>query len=406
MQIPAKPVKGHGIVVVGAQWGDEGKGKILDVLAANFRLFVRFNGGANVGHTIKHGGITVATHLLPSAILYHRRTLLLGQGMVIDPEALLQEIEAIKKLGGLEDSTIYVDRYAHVILPEHKEADRERNKHLGTTGRGIGPCYEDRVGRRGRRFHDLLNGAHPELKTVLDELGKHVRFIDTSRHLHEKLTLGYTVLFEGAQGVLLDVDYGTYPYVTSSSTLAQNAALSCGLPMHFFRTIIGVTKAYTTRVGEGPFPTELVDATGEYIRKTGNEFGATTGRPRRCGWLDVAALRYAIRISGITHLALTKLDVLSGMKTVKVCIGYKVGDKIYDEIPLREGLTETAESVYQDVQGWPSFGGVRYMSDLPDEVRKFVKHIEELVGIPVLIVSTGQDADATIVTDGSAITGA
>lgn len=382
-----------GTVVVGAQWGDEGKGKIVDVLSAGLYTVVRFGGGANAGHTIQRNDLKVATHLLPSAVFRPRRSLFLARGMVIDLPVLVAEIEAIRSVGGLENSIVYIDLDAHIVLPAHQETDRERNKHIGTTGRGIGPAYEDRIARRGLRIRDLLS-AQTEVVEKLRAMD-FVRFVDTSEILYNKLADDTPVLFEGAQGVLLDIFHGTYPYVTSSHTVASAAATSCGLPMKFMKHVIGVSKAYTTRVGEGPFPTELKDETGNRLREIGAEFGATTGRPRRCGWLDIPALRYAIRVSGIEYLALTKLDILSGFGEVKVCIAYRLGEATYKV--LNTGLPlDKIQPVYETLAGWEKFRQTKYFTDLPDMARAYVKHIEELLDVRVAIVSVGADTSATI----------
>lgn len=386
-----------GIVVVGAQWGDEGKGKIVDVMSAGLYSVVRFGGGANAGHTIKRGDIKVATHLLPSAVFRPRRSLFLAKGMVIDMPVLVDEIVAIKLVGGLENTTIYIDLDAHVVTDTHKHVDRERNKHIGTTGCGIGPAYEDRVGRRGVRIRDLLVAQPPLYKEAVEKLRAmdFVRFTDTSEILYDKLADDVPVLFEGAQGVLLDIFHGTYPYVTSSNTVASAAATSCGLPMRFMKRVIGVSKAYTTRVGEGPFPTELKDETGNRLREVGAEFGATTGRPRRCGWLDIPALRYAIRVSGIEYLALTKLDILSGLGDVKICVAYKLGEATHKVLGPNLAL-DKIQPVYETFAGWEEFRPTKYFTDLPDAARAYVKHIEELLGVRVAIVSVGADTQATI----------
>lgn len=386
-----------GIVVVGAQWGDEGKGKIVDVLSAGLYNVVRFGGGANAGHTIQRDDIKVATHLLPSAVFRPRRSLFLARGMVIDLPVLVEEIGAIKQVGGLENSTIYIDLDAHVVTETHKRIDEERNQHLGTTKRGIGPAYEDRVGRRGVRIRDLLVAQPPHYKEVMEKLRAmdFVRFVDTSEILYNKLADDVPVLFEGAQGVLLDIFHGTYPYVTSSHTVASAAATSCGLPMKFMKRVIGVSKAYTTRVGEGPFPTELKDEAGNRLREVGAEFGATTGRPRRCGWLDIPALRYAIRVSGIEYLALTKLDILSGFGDVKICTAYKLGEATHKV--LNTGLPlDQVQPVYETLAGWEKFKSTKYFTDLPDAARAYVKHVEELLDVRVAIVSVGADTQATI----------
>lgn len=386
-----------GTVVVGAQWGDEGKGKIVDVMSAGFYTVVRFGGGANAGHTIQRDDVKVSTHLLPSAVFRPRRSLFLARGMVIDLSVLVEEIGAIKRVGGLENTMIYIDLDAHVVTEAHKYVDRERNKHIGTTGRGIGPAYEDRIGRRGMRIRDLLVTQPPHYREAVEKLRTmdFVRFTDTGEILYDKLADDVPVLFEGAQGVLLDIFHGTYPYVTSSHTVASAAATSCGLPIKLMKRVIGVSKAYTTRVGEGPFPTELQDETGNRLREIGAEFGATTGRPRRCGWLDIPALRYAIRVSGIEYLALTKLDILSGLPAVKVCVAYKLGEATHKV--LNTGLPlDKVQPVYETLESWEKFKPTKYFTDLPQAARAYVKHIEELLGVGVAIVSVGADTGATI----------
>jgi adenylosuccinate synthase len=420
------------VVVVGAQWGDEGKGKIVDLLTQDADVVVRFQGGNNAGHTLVVGGEKTVLHLIPAGILHPGKSCVVGNGVVIDPEVLVMEIDRLKGKGGMkDDSQLAVSLDAHVIMPWHKAIDIAREAaagagKIGTTGRGIGPTYEDKVARRGMRIRDLLDPARlarkvkdrlpaacEELKRLgapcdLDEvaivkryteLGQRVAVYakDVSLWLHAALKAGKQLLFEGAQGTMLDVDHGTYPFVTSSNTVAGNAVIGCGLGPKAVDYVLGISKAYSTRVGGGPYPTELKDALGEKIRQVGNEFGATTGRPRRTGWIDILALRYAARVNGLDSLAITKLDVLTGLEKVKLGVAYKMDGKTLTEMPTDLEQLERCEAVYEELPGWTEkVGHLRTWDDLPSNARAFLKRIEELVGVPVTGVSVGADRGETI----------
>ncbi len=422
------------VVIVGAQWGDEGKGKVVDLYSEFADVVVRFGGGANAGHTLVVDGVKLVTHLVPSGVLHGRgRRFFLAQGMVIDPATLREEIAQLAERGVVLGDNLVIAAGAHVILPLHKLVDEAREAGraaIGTTKRGIGPAYEAKMARRGVRFADLLD--EPRLRELIEHnleevgpyllargkqpptvdsmvkeflahgvaLGRHVH--DASRLIAGEMRRGQHVLFEGAQGALLDVDHGTYPYVTSSTTTAAGACSSCGIGPTEITSVIGITKAYTTRVGGGPFPTEETGALGEKLRQAGGEFGATTGRPRRCGWLDAAALRRAVRLSGISALALTKVDVLSGMGPLKVCVGYRMkgpaGPIVSDELPAELRDLQDAEPVYEEYEGWSeSLRELRDLDALPAAARRYLRRIEELTGVPLALVSVGPGRAETIV---------
>ncbi len=418
-------------VLIGAQWGDEGKGKIVDILTRDTPIIARYQGGANAGHTLKFDGKKFVLHLIPSGIFHTHSTCVVGNGVVIDPVQLLKEIDAVKEMGANPETQLKVSKTAHVILPYHKVLDsvRETSKgdnKIGTTGRGIGPAYVHKMGRTGVRMMDLLDektlrsrveSALVETNTLLTnlydaepiesdsivkeylEIGKKVApyLCDTSLLLHEAYKKGQKILLEGAQGALLDVDHGTYPFVTSSSPTSGGATTGTGLPPNAIRKVMGITKAYCTRVGNGPFPTELFDETGDSIRSVGQEFGATTGRPRRCGWLDMVALRYAVRISGINELVVTKLDVLNHLDEIKICVAYTVNGKTVTEIPLSVDELENATPVYETFKGWKKdLAYATSFSELPDEVKVFLNYIEEQTEAEIVIVSNGPDRKETI----------
>jgi adenylosuccinate synthase len=418
------------VVIVGAQWGDEGKGKVVDLYTEFADIVVRYSGGSNAGHTLVVDGQKVITHLVPSGVVRAGKKCVLGDGMVIEPEVLLREIRELKGKGLLQnDADLVVSARAHVILPYHKEIDalREKGKGaLGTTKRGIGPAYEAKAGRRGIRAGDLLREGRLKelLARNLDELNPYVerlggtafalepllqealaagaelkRYLaDTSRFLYKAHKSGRDILFEGAQGTLLDVDHGTYPYVTSASTVAAGACSGSGLGPTTIDSVIGICKAYTTRVGGGPFPTELTGAMDERLRRAGEEFGATTGRPRRTGWLDVAALRYAVRVNGLQGLAMTKLDVLRGVSPIKVCVGYRLGGKPQDEIPLDPEDIVQAEPIYEEIEGFAEeIQSKREFDDLPAGAKRFVRRVEALTETPICLVSVGPSRNETIV---------
>lgn len=420
------------VVIVGAQWGDEGKGKIVDLYTEHARWVVRYAGGANAGHTLVVGGEKLVVRLLPSGILRPEVHCVLGQGMVIDLEVLAQEVDDLTRRGhvGVMERLFVSDR-AHLILPYHQEVDglRERrtDRALGTTKKGIGPAYEDKVRRTGVRGADLrdrdrlgrrvtealeawaptleaLGGQVPRVSDVLERLEPlRQRFLprlaETSRLLDAALRAGEPVLFEGAQGTLLDVDSGTYPYVTSSSAASGGAATGAGVGPNRIDTVVGLTKAYTTRVGAGPFPTELEGVLAERLREAGGEYGAVTGRPRRTGWLDLPALRYAARVNGLDGLALTKLDVLSGFSPLRVCVAYETPEGRTEDLPIElMHRPELARPVYEELPGWAeSLAGVRTLDELPPAARRYVRFLEEGTGVPVFLVSVGQDRRDTIV---------
>jgi adenylosuccinate synthase len=423
------------VIVVGAQWGDEGKGKVVDLLTERAHTVVRYGGGANAGHTLVIDGQKLVTHLVPSGVCHPGKSCVLGDGMVIDPQTLLEELAQCQARGLLAHGELLVGLGAHVILPYHKLIDGLREDHaaragraIGTTRRGIGPAYEAKAGRRGVRVRDLRKPARlRELVTAnLDELGPLITHLggtspsaaeverwiddalaagqalaphtgDASRHVAHAIAAGHHVLFEGAQGCLLDLDHGTYPYVTSSSTIAAGACQSAGIGPTAIHAVVGITKAYATRVGAGPFPTELHGEMGERLRKAGGEYGATTGRPRRCGWLDLPALRMGARLSGMTALALTKLDVLSDLHEVSVCIGYRVDGKELDEPPIDPDDIARAEPVFRRFPGWGRLpSDARDITDLPGPARAYVETIERMAGVRFCLVSVGPDRNETI----------
>ncbi|HJA77627.1 MAG TPA: adenylosuccinate synthase [Candidatus Desulfovibrio gallistercoris] len=421
------------IVIIGAQWGDEGKGKIVDMLSAESDLIVRFQGGNNAGHTIKVDGKETILHLIPSGILHEGKTCLIGNGVVLDPEVFLKEVDALAAKGvDVSPARLGISPKTHLILPYHKVIDQAREakragKKIGTTGRGIGPCYEDKVARIGVRAGDL---AQPDLlrekvrfalleKNVLlkelykfdpvDEnsvleslLAQAARLTpyltDVSAAVADAQARGQVVLFEGAQGIHLDIDHGTYPFVTSSNTVASSAAAGSGTGPHALHRIVGIVKAYSTRVGSGPFPTELEDDTGSYLRAQGHEFGATTGRPRRCGWLDAVVLRETVRLNSLTEIALTKLDVLQGLPALQVCVAYELDGKRLDYMPQGEGELARVRPVYEELPGFEQdISGCTSFEQLPESVRRYVERIEELTGVRISMVSVGPDRQATIV---------
>jgi adenylosuccinate synthase len=420
------------VVVVGAQWGDEGKGKVVDLLTERAQVVARWGGGANAGHTLVVDGQKHVTHLIPSGILRPGVTCVLGEGMVIDPRKLLEEMATFRKSGLLaSDRDLVIAGRAHVVLPHHRDIDAFREARpggIGSTKRGIGPTYESKASRTGVRVEDLirpdrfarclarnlasvtpllreLGAPEPDAEAIVREyeaIGREIRpFVrDASRFLYEQIKAGKNVLFEGAQGVLLDLDHGTYPYVTSSSTTAGGACAACGIGPTLVDEVLGIVKAYATRVGNGPFPTELLDDTGDRLREVGAEFGATTGRPRRCGWLDIPALRLAVRLSGIQHLALTKLDVLAGLDVVKLCVGYRLRGELLDELPVDPDDVEAIEPVYEELPGWAVADGgrpaPRALTDLPAAAQRYVARIRELVGLPFALVSLGPGREETI----------
>jgi len=419
-----------GVVIIGAQWGDEGKGKIVDLFTERADVVVRFAGGPNAGHTLVVGGEKVVVRLTPSGILRPQARCVMAQGMVIDPWVLLAEIDMLEARGIHTAGRLFLSDRAHLVLPYHIAVDTQREERaqlgdkIGTTRRGIGPAYEDKAGRRGVRAGDLrdlgvvehhvraaiaawepvLRALGGEPPTVADVLAKLEPLLprlvamlaDTSLLVHDALRSNKSVLFEGAQGTLLDLDHGTYPFVTSSTAVAAGACVGSGIGPTRVGRVLGVTKGYATRVGEGPFPTELHDALGERIRNQGGEFGSVTGRPRRTGWLDLPGLRYAARVNGLDALAVTKLDVLSGLDELQVCVAYDTPEGRTSELPV--DTFSSAKPVYETVPGWASsIVAARSLADLPATTRAYLARIEEAVGVPIDLVSVGPDRDATIV---------
>jgi adenylosuccinate synthase len=420
------------VVVIGTQWGDEGKGKVVDLLTDQTEGVVRFQGGHNAGHTLVIGGKKTVLHLIPSGILRDSVRCYIGNGVVVSPQALLEEIATLEAAGVDVTGRLTISEACPLILPHHAALDqaRERAKgegKIGTTGRGIGPAYEDKVARRAIRLQDLFHRerfaaklgevldfhnfvlknyfqADPvDFQRVLDEtlgLAERIKPMvgDVPRLLYEAFRKGHRLLFEGAQGTLLDVDHGTYPFVTSSNCVAGAAAAGAGVGPQMLDYVLGITKAYTTRVGSGPFPTELYDDVGKRIASRGNEFGATTGRPRRCGWFDAAALRRSLQINGVSGLCVTKLDVLDGMESLQVGVGYLMDGERYDILPVGAEELAQCEPVYEEVPGWSqSTVGVKRYEDLPEAARSYLKMIERVVGVPIDMISTGPDREETII---------
>jgi len=413
-------------IIVGAQWGDEGKGKITDILAEKMDLVVRYQGGNNAGHTVVVGDKTFKLHLIPSGILYKTVTCVIGNGVVLDPEVLFQEMATLRAQG-IEVSPDYfkISSIAHVILPFHKlldskqEADRCENK-IGTTGRGIGPCYTDKISRNGVRIIDLLNkdrltklirqrNWETILNTNLDidgiieqyhQLGLRLKpyVTDTSLYINQAIDAGKTLILEGAQGTMLDVDHGTYPYVTSSNPVSGGACIGTGIGPHKIHQVIGVAKAYSTRVGEGPFPTELTENMGELLRQRGAEFGTTTNRPRRCGWLDLVGLKYAIRVNGLTEICLTKLDVLDECKSINVCTSYRTTDgTVLTELPLDYDEFASCTPIYEELPGWESdISNITDYDHLPPNAKAYAQYVSEQVGVPITLISVGSRRNQTI----------
>ena len=420
------------LVVVGTQWGDEGKGKVVDWLTDHAQGVVRFQGGHNAGHTLVIGGKKTVLHLIPSGILREGVACYIGNGVVVSPQALLEEIDTLHKAGVDVASRLRISEACPVILPYHVSLDQARESargsaKIGTTGRGIGPAYEDKVARRAVRLQDLFYRERLAAKlgevldfhnfvlkhyfrapvvdfaSVLDQalhLAERIRpmIADVPRLLYEANRDGHNLLFEGAQGTLLDVDHGTYPFVTSSNCLAGAASAGAGVGPHTLHAVLGITKAYTTRVGSGPFPTELDDEVGKHLATKGNEFGSTTGRARRVGWFDAAALKRSIQINGVTGLCVTKLDVLDGVEDVRIAVGYRMPDgSVADILPVGAESLQTCEPVYEEMPGWTdSTAGVREFDRLPINAQRYLRRIEALCEVPVDMISTGPDRDETI----------
>ena len=419
-------------IVIGAQWGDEGKGKMTDYLAEDADVVVRFQGGNNAGHTVEVGDKQYKLHLIPSGILYDDKTNVIGNGVVVDPKALFEEIEYLEGVGvKVTPEKLLISDRAQLIMPYHKVLDKLKEKargknDIGTTGKGIGPCYTDKYERCGIRVCDLMHedvfeeklrenveaknlyitkvlGGEPlnvdEILKEYLELGKRMRpFVkDTSVKIYDAIKADKNVLFEGAQGMLLDIDYGTYPYVTSSNTTAGGVASGSGIGPRMITNAVGIAKAYTTRVGKGPFPTELNDETGVWIREKGHEYGVTTGRSRRCGWLDLVILKTAVRVSGLTSLAVTKIDTLAGLDKIKVCVGYKFNGEVIDYFPASLEDLAKCEPVYEEFEGWDdSVADARSYDELPENAKKYIERIEEFTDTNISIVSVGPKRDQTM----------
>jgi adenylosuccinate synthase len=424
------------IVVVGAQWGDEGKGKVVDVITPHVNVVVRFQGGNNAGHTVVVGREKYVLHTIPSGILHSGCRCVIGCGVVIDPGSLIEEMESLVQRGVTLDGNLYISKNAHLIMPYHPALDRASEaklgpRRIGTTGKGVGPAYVDKAARVGIRMADLLDERlfreklefnlaqknrllreiyDAQTFTVDEILNQYLRYVgwlapyitDTALLLHRWIDSGYSVLFEGAQATMLDLDHGTYPYITSSSTTAGGAATGTGVPPTKIHGVLGVAKAYSTRVGGGPFPTEMTGVLAETIRARGNEYGATTGRPRRCGWFDSVVARYAVRINGFDTVALTKLDVLDQCETVKVCTGYRWRGELITDFPGEEAAVAEAEPVYEEISGWMSSTvGAKNEVDLPAKARRYLERLEELIGVPFCLISTGAQRAETILCENS-----
>ena len=423
------------IAVLGAQWGDEGKGKIVDMLTPHFAAVARYQGGHNAGHTVYVKGKKFVLHLIPSGILHPGVMCVIGNGVVIDPQALFVEIDELARNGIGVEGRLLVSEKAHVILPYHRELDvlseaRRGERKIGTTSRGIGPAYEDKIGRRGIRVCDLLGDREALAEEVRENVSARNRIIkestldwkpvfdqvvaagermrpwvtDVSLALHRLMAEGKNVMFEGAQATLLDIDHGTYPFVTSSNASVGGVCTGLGVAPRAIGGVLGVAKAYTTRVGEGPLPTELSGELADRLRESGQEYGASTGRPRRCGWFDAVVVRYSARINGIDALALTKLDVLDGLSEVLICSGYKTSGGTLTEFPADLRCLSGAEPIYERMPGWstPTRGVTRF-EDLPEAARRYVRRLEEVTGVDCAIISTGSDRTETILETGSVV---
>jgi adenylosuccinate synthase len=423
---------GKNVVIIGTQWGDEGKGKLVDLLTDQVEAVVRFQGGHNAGHTLVIQGEKTVLHLIPSGILRENVLCMIGNGVVLSPNALMEEIEFLEKAGISVRNRLLISEACALILPVHVAIDQARErarggKAIGTTGRGIGPAYEDKVGRRGLRAGDLLNAETfaeklKELveyhnfmltnyykadavnyKQTLDEalrLGEQIKpmLADVSEELYKYQAQGKNLLFEGAQGALLDIDHGTFPYVTSSSTTAGGAATGSGIGPLDLDYVLGITKAYSTRVGNGPFPSELDDENGDYLGTKGHEFGATTGRKRRTGWFDAVAMRKSAKLNSLSGICLTKLDVLDGLEKIGICTAYRLNGEVTETAPLGADQYEQCQAIIEEMPGWTQkTAGVIDYNELPDNAKAYIKRIEELVGVKVTIVSTGPDRDETII---------
>ena len=423
------------IAVLGAQWGDEGKGKIVDMLTPHFSTVARYQGGHNAGHTVYVDGRKFVLHLIPSGILHAGVTCMIGNGVVIDPDALFKEVDELARAGVSVDGRLLVSEKAHIILPYHRELDvlseaRRGERKIGTTSRGIGPAYEDKIGRRGIRVCDVLGDREALATEVRENVSARNRAIkdstldwkpvfdrlvaqgermkpwvgDVSLVLHQTIAAGKSVLFEGAQATLLDIDHGTYPFVTSSNASVGGICTGLGVAPKAIGGVLGVAKAYTTRVGEGPLPTELNGDLADRLRETGQEYGASTGRPRRCGWYDAVVVRYSARVNGMDAIALTKLDVLDGLPEVQVCTGYRTATGTVTEFPADLQVLAGATPVYETLPGWSvPTKGVTRIENLPVEARRYITRLEEVSGVSCGLISTGSDRNETIVAPGSAV---
>ncbi len=423
---------GKNVIIIGTQWGDEGKGKLVDLLTEQVQAVVRFQGGHNAGHTLVIRGEKTVLHLIPSGILRDNVQCMIGNGVVLSPNALMEEIEFLEKAGISVRNRLLISEACTLILPVHVAIDQAREKArggkaIGTTGRGIGPAYEDKAGRRGLRAGDLLNAESfaEKLKELLAyhnfmltnyydtdavdyeqtlaemlRLGEHIKpmLTDVSETLYSYQAAGKNLLFEGAQGALLDIDHGTFPYVTSSSTTAGGAATGSGLGPLDFDYVLGITKAYSTRVGNGPFPSELHDANGDHLGVKGHEFGATTGRKRRTGWFDAVAMRKSAKLNSVTGICLTKLDVLDGLEKIGICTAYRLNGVVTETAPLGADQYEQCQAIIEEMPGWEGItAGITNFNDLPDNAKAYIKRLEELVGVKITIISTGPERDETIV---------
>lgn len=431
-------------VLVGTQWGDEGKGKITDLIAGGYDYVVRFQGGNNAGHTVVHGEVSLALHLMPSGVMYENCVPVIGNGVVIDPGALVKEM-AMLQAEGISSERLKISCNAHIIMPYHKDLDGADEKMLGknsigTTKRGIGPCYQDKAARKGIRVQDLMDEKIFRMKVeaalaqknpildkiynlhtytvdeICDEMLPYARILkpfmaETTQLLNNALREGKNILFEGAQATMLDIDHGTYPYVTSSSCSAGGAAIGTGVGPMSFNKVIGIMKAYTTRVGGGPFPTEQLfpenggageeAEVGETLCAVGHEYGVTTGRKRRCGWFDAVIGKYAVDVNGLTDIALTKLDVLSEFETIKVCVAYECDGVQYDYLPMQQSVLFHAKPIYEELPGWKGcdISGCRTFDELPENAQNYIRRLEELVGAPMTMISVAPERDATIFQD-------
>ncbi len=416
-------------LVVGAQWGDEGKGKIVDILSQEADVIVRYQGGSNAGHTVCVGDDVFILHLIPSGILHKDKICVIGNGVVLDPKSFFEEKETLEKVGIEIGERLFISEKAHIVMPYHKELDAKKESDLGknkigTTKRGIGPCYVDKYARTGIRVCDLLDEKilKEKIETNVEYVNKICDINDIERfnsdaifteykdyaarlkpyikntvyYLHGVFKNKKKILFEGAQGSLLDIDFGTYPFVTSSNPTVGGVFSGTGLTHKALDNAIGVMKAYTTRVGNGPFPTELTDEKGESIRQTGNEFGATTGRPRRCGWLDLVVVKYAAMLSGLDEIAMTKIDVLDGLETIDVCIGYEYEGRKIGFIPSHLDEFAKCKPVYKTFDGWKNTKHIGSYDELPDNAKRYIEFIEKFLGIPVSMISTGAKRSETI----------